>query len=146
MRVLTVQQPAAGAILALGKVTENRTWATAYRGPVAIHAGKAIMPPGHPFWRFAPYRSALAAATAQQRDALDHRGVIIALADLVDVHEAASTSCCSPWGESEVFAVHWMLENIRPLAVPVAHKGGLGLRHLDEAVEAAVLREVNNAR
>ncbi len=136
-----MQQPAAGAIAALGKRIENRTWGTSYRGPIAIHAGASIMPPGHPFWRFAPYRTALAEATASQRDWLDHRGVIVALADLVDVHECASPACCAPWGESAEFSVHWVLENVRPLSTPVKLRGGLGLRHVDEVTQLAILRE-----
>lgn len=143
MRVLTVQQPAAGAILALGKTTENRSWGTPHRGPLAIHAAAATMPPGHPFWRFPAYRSALAAADAYARDQLDHHGVIIALAELVDVHPS-NGSCCSPWGEhNHPWNVHWSLEQIRPLRTPIALRGSLGLRMLDERTALAVLREVD---
>jgi hypothetical protein len=41
MKALTVCQPWAHAILHLGKDVENRTWATTYRGPLFIHAGKS---------------------------------------------------------------------------------------------------------
>ena len=48
MRVLTVRQPWAWAIVHGGKDIENRTRnvAGAYRGPVAIHAGLAFDPAG----------------------------------------------------------------------------------------------------
>lgn len=64
------------------------------------------------------------------------RGAIIGVVDLVDVHVAWLVSetnrCCeSPWGE---FAegptkpvVHLVLENPRPLEVPILCKGRLGL-------------------
>lgn len=140
--MLTVQQPAAGAIASLGKVIENRTWGTQYRGLIAIHAGLREMPDDHPFWEFRPYKTALAAATAHQRDALDHRGTIIALADLVDVHQAEPMSgswCCEPWGEHGIWSVHWVLENIRPLRTPIKIRGGLGLRGVPGDVASRVL-------
>lgn len=39
MRVLTIHQPYASLIANGEKWTENRTWFTEYRGPLAIHAG-----------------------------------------------------------------------------------------------------------
>jgi hypothetical protein len=39
MKVLSVRQPWAGLIVEGVKPVENRTWATRYRGPLAIHAG-----------------------------------------------------------------------------------------------------------
>lgn len=41
MKALTVCQPYAELIARGDKVIENRTWATNYRGPLAIHAGKS---------------------------------------------------------------------------------------------------------
>lgn len=38
MKVLSVRQPWAFAILALGKDVENRSWTTGHRGPLLIHA------------------------------------------------------------------------------------------------------------
>jgi len=42
MRALTIRQPHAGLIVAGVKNVENRTWATRYRGPIAICASKAM--------------------------------------------------------------------------------------------------------
>lgn len=39
---LSIRQPWAWAILHAGKDIENRTWATSFRGPVAIHAAKGM--------------------------------------------------------------------------------------------------------
>ena len=41
MKCISVRQPWAWAIVHAGKDIENRTWATSYRGPILIHAGKA---------------------------------------------------------------------------------------------------------
>ena len=40
MKTLTISQPFASLIAFGEKFVENRTWATRYRGPIAIHAGK----------------------------------------------------------------------------------------------------------
>jgi hypothetical protein len=40
MKALTISQPWANLIASGLKFVENRTWATSYRGPLAIHAGK----------------------------------------------------------------------------------------------------------
>ncbi len=39
MKALTIHQPYASWIVDGAKWVENRTWATGYRGPLAIHAG-----------------------------------------------------------------------------------------------------------
>lgn len=49
MKAISIQQPWAWAILHAGKDVENRTWRTTYRGPVAIHASKAVDPEGSAF-------------------------------------------------------------------------------------------------
>jgi len=41
IKALTVCQPYAELIARGEKLIENRTWATDYRGPLAIHAGKS---------------------------------------------------------------------------------------------------------
>ena len=41
MKALTICQPYAELIARGEKEIENRTWATSYRGPLAIHAGKS---------------------------------------------------------------------------------------------------------
>lgn len=41
MKAITVCQPYASLIASGGKLVENRTWPTRYRGALAIHAGKS---------------------------------------------------------------------------------------------------------
>jgi len=42
VKVLSVRQPWAWAIVTGLKCVENRTWRTAYRGPLAIHASQRV--------------------------------------------------------------------------------------------------------
>lgn len=99
MRILTVRQPWAWAIVHGGKDVENRVRNIAgdYRGPVAIHAAKAWA--GDP-WQMLGGSRALADAhrVARDSDGLSwperHRGMddalgsVIGVVDLVDVHDA----------------------------------------------------------
>ena len=46
MKVLTLTQPWATLVAIGAKHIETRSWATSYRGPLAIHAGKGLGPVG----------------------------------------------------------------------------------------------------
>lgn len=111
MRVLTVRQPWAWAILSAGKDVENRSWTTAYRGPLAIHASMRPDPPGT--WDFprgvcVPEKEDLAL------------GAIVGIVDLVDAVERSRSRWFSgPYG--------WVLRNPRSLVRPLRCKGMLGL-------------------
>ena len=160
MRILTVRQPWAWAIIHGGKDVENRTRGIAgyYRGPVAIHAAA----------------SATATLTeADERLLLDHDvdgkvdgwmggepiegGVILGVVDLVDVHHADDSNCaapaplhravdghwerpCSLWAEPDAY--HLVLESPRALAEPIPCRGALGLRRLDDSTTAAVWSQI----
>lgn len=166
MRILTVRQPWAWAIIHGGKDVENRVRNIAgdYRGPVAIHA--AI--------------GATAELSGAQEDfLLEHDvdgkieqwlegepiegGVIIGVVDLVDVHTASviggcgriirdceehPSGCrahCSPWAfgpSTKGWFHHLVLANPRPLAEPIPYKGALGLRRLDADVVAQITEAI----
>lgn len=157
MRILTVRQPWAWAIIHGGKDVENRVRNIAgdYRGPVAIHAGLAFDDSG---LASRPLREAWVAAGGHAATGgwgNRHRGVIFGVVDLVGVHEGHNTerdrmravrSCyragkrfgpCSPWAQPDSW--HLELANPRPLAEPIPFKGALGLRHLDEETASRVL-------
>ncbi|WP_279367373.1 hypothetical protein [Microbacterium testaceum] len=152
MRILTVRQPWAWAIIHGGKDVENRVRNIAgdYRGPVAIHA-------------------ALARATAGDAQVVAHRvltkrraslvdwstgqahGVILGVVDLIGAHRAFGDNpggrnlCgyngqCSDWAEPR----NWHLELTRPraLAEPIPYRGALGLRHLDDDTTAHILAQI----
>ncbi|MER7522606.1 hypothetical protein ABTZ44_07530 [Microbacterium oxydans] len=163
MRILTVRQPWAWAIIHGGKDIENRVRNIAgdYRGPVAIHAaiGKTAD------LNDRQERMLLAADEGGRGgigDWLDGEpiagGVVLGVVDLVAVHRAegseagitadmirgsnrfALNGACSPWAEAN--AHHLVLANPRPLSEPIRYRGALGLRRLDEEtiarIEAAI--------
>ncbi|MBK8256457.1 MAG: ASCH domain-containing protein [Polyangiaceae bacterium] len=115
MKVLTIRQPWAWAIIWAGKDIENRTWNTHYRGPLAIHAGLRIDKDVE-----LPRR-----VRAPDPDELEC-GAIIGVVELVDVVERSR----SKWFEGPMGLV---LRNPRPLARPIICKGRLGLWDLTPA-------------
>ena len=149
MRILTVRQPWAWAIIHGGKDVENRVRNLAgdYRGPIAIHAGLAPVA-----WdAVSDVRKILGrdAFTESSDGWAAAHGRIIGVVDLYAVHHAESchgrtvveevnpnlirghhAPTCSPWAELHVW--HLCLTNPRPLANPIPYKGALGLRHLDQ--------------
>lgn len=137
MKILTVRQPWAHAIIHMGKTVENRPWGTDYRGPVAIHAGKQIDPAG--------FEQILEITGFDVPDDLT-LGAVIGVVDLIDSH--STDSCieqqhdgdwlvCSRWAERG--GKHLVLANPRPIH-PVPVKGALGLRELADEFELPVLR------
>lgn len=136
MRILTVRQPWAWAIIHAEKDIENRQRSLGgYRGPVAIHAGLQVDedPTERESW------TTLADALMLRPDAHSEmpRGAILGVADLVGVHEDDSAECyyCSGWAD---YGWHHVLAHPRPLSEPIPFKGALGLRRLDAATIALI--------
>jgi hypothetical protein len=160
VRILTVRQPWAWAIIHGGKTVENRprNIAGGYRGPVAIHAGKNF-DYERPSDRFL-------AEYARRPIAGRETGFIIGVVDLVDVHLSKPSSSnthtgqpvcfddhtrvghvCSSWAQE--FAApggfHLVLANPRPLTEAIPYTGALGLRDLgtrDPATVLAINRQI----
>lgn len=136
MRVLTVRQPWAWAIIFQGKDIENRSTniAGAYRGPIAIHAGSKY---DKASWKM--YKETAPTSPAHIGESLKDAvyGQIIGVVDLVDVHrsvpgdrgnDAHCNSTCSPWAfDTSVY--HLVLANPRPIQ-PIPYTGFLGLRKI----------------
>lgn len=152
MRILTVRQPWAWAIIHGGKTVENRTrnLAGSYRGPIAIHAAKewddAVT--WNPSW--ATVLAAMKTDGAEPFDApwQKNRGVIIGVVDLIDVHAALECmtqdhdgdwKVCTEWSERAGY--HLVLANPRALDEPMPWKGGLGLRRSPLSVHGDALVE-----
>lgn len=144
VRAITVKQPWAWAIARGGKMIENRSQGTKYRGPLLVHAGKAWSDRGAadgrvraawPGREAAPLaRSVCVVGADRALHPVFHSGAVIAVAQLVDSHPDAG--CCRPWGESsyteaggrERTAVHHLvLEDVVALPEPVPCRGALGL-------------------
>lgn len=118
MKALTICQPYAHLIVIGEKRVENRTWATRYRGPLVIHAGKSLAWMGD---------------TPRTPDMAF--GAIVGLCDLVDcidIDEPGSFLLARdkyPW-----FADHehvegpycFVLNNVRRFDVPIPWKGTQG--------------------
>jgi hypothetical protein len=128
VKALTVKQPWADNIAHSTKRTENRTWATKYRGLVLIHAGLAEDRTPLPGWAVPFNRPNV-------------RGAVVALARISDCH--FDSGCCRPWGEPEVY--HWALANVSTLPTPVPCKGRLGLWAPPADVVTAVLEQEREA-
>lgn len=153
MRVLTVKQPWAWAIVHAGKDVENRGVAWQYRGTVAIHAGlafdmSALEHPGiraaverHPGARMAgdladhPFGASPTAFGIPM-----HRGMILGTVNLVGAH-VAEDDCCpgNVWADRSPGTVHLRVRNARPFALPIPDVfGRLGLWRPDGALEELI--------
>lgn len=154
MRILTVRQPWAWAIIHGGKDVENRVRniAGSYRGPVAVHAAQATDFYG---WRAFEADALIDENPVGRIGTTDIRGAIIGVVDLVDVHVARAAASgrlvnwaahtkpgekCSPWADWD--AHHLVLADPRPLTEPIPYRGALGLGRLDDEtiarIEAAI--------
>ncbi len=95
MKAITILQPWASLIACGAKKIETRSWATKYRGPIAIHAGKAWTMYMREFTYRDPFHSALWPNMTKEelmlngygRTRLLPLGSVIAIADLVDCEE-----------------------------------------------------------
>lgn len=152
MRILTVRQPWAWAIIHGGKTVENRVRniAGGYRGPVAIHAAKGLGPWNETEGALQAVHL-LTGVDARPQLVNGPRGAIIGAVDLVGVHSFAEcdrypVGMCSPWAEPDAW--HMVLANPRPLAEPIPYRGALGLRNLavnDPATTAQILAQIGAA-
>lgn len=160
MRILTVRQPWAWAIIHGGKDVENRVRNIAgdWRGPVAIHVAKQEDEEAYSVpvlrdaleARYRTWSPRGALARMRSEPAPKYFGRIIGAVDLTDVHHAHSCPkhgqdapwpLCSAWAESGDL-YHLVLANPRPLASPIPYRGALGLRRLDEETIARVTAQI----
>ncbi|WP_051743025.1 ASCH domain-containing protein [Kitasatospora sp. MBT66] len=126
---LTIRQPWLAAILAGDKTTENRSWLTRHRGPVVLHAARALARDGQadPLVRAALARPGAPALTT---------GALVATARITDCHR--DTGCCRPWGLPGLW--HWTLTDVQDLPDPIPAAGRLGLWRLDPGQHALLHR------
>lgn len=113
MKAISIRQPWAYAIFYLGKDIENRTWRTAYRGPLLIHASKRWSTYGHSW------------LVSHMRLDVPHRdkhvlGAIIGMVDLVGcISFSGSRWFQGPYG--------WVLKSPLLFEEPVPYRGMPGL-------------------
>ena len=128
MKALTIHQPWAWAIAAGHKRIENRTWGTAYRGPILIHAGRS--------------RNSLDAGRAFiERLGLDvpltHLlafGSIVAVA-MLDRCLPVSAVSDDPFAEGPIC---WMLSDVRAVR-PIPLNGAQGLFYVPDQIASRLV-------
>lgn len=126
MKVLSVRQPWAHALLHLGKDVENRSWSTQHRGPLAIHASTRPDPAGVHWAR---------ATGLVDVDTLP-RGVILGVVNVCDVVREHP----SPWANPDVY--HWTISDPVPLLTPIPWRGVLKVMNLPEDITTRIVADL----
>lgn len=134
VKALSLLQPWATLIAIGAKTIETRSWATKYRGPLAIHASKGLPKKGLPWHE--SFDKALA-ETGINGLMECPRGAVIATCKLVDcvktevIAGALQGTNELMFGDYEPGRYAWILEDIKPLPEPIPAKGMLGLWEWD---------------
>jgi hypothetical protein len=154
MKAITLHQPWATLVAIGAKQIETRSWGTAYRGPLAIHAGKHTgyikMKGADYLCDEEPFYSVLMNAGFVWTSGPLPLGCVVATCNLVDVKridEAIAFPACQSYsahgrtwslGEQErafgnyaVGRYMWLLEDIQMLPVPIPAKGSQGFWEWD---------------
>jgi len=143
MKTISLWEPWASAIAKGIKLIETRSWKTAYRGPLAIHASRTKDHVGFIYWPEVReyYVDAGITDPSQLRF-----GEVVAVCDLVDcvptqelIRSGQVTSQEGHFGNYEPGRFGWKLENIRPLVRGLSWRGSQGFFGIpDTAIEAAL--------
>lgn len=160
MRCLTISQPWASLVAVGAKRIETRSWKTAYRGPLAIHAAKGFPGEAKRFcesrlvqeslgWQYEPSWNAVAVKAKTI-----HIGCVIATCELVECKEILSSMpvglptfyqgryMIAPpapefhFGDYTPGRYGWLLENVKMLPEPIPAKGALSLWEWEEPTHA----------
>lgn len=132
MRGLTLAQPWASLVAIGAKQIETRSWTTAYRGLLAIHAAKHVPSSSRSLLDREPLRSALL-RNGLRGDRTLPRGAVVAVACLVDVAptETARADAVARGelhlGDFAPGRYAWYLDQVRRLPTPIPCRGALGL-------------------
>ena len=160
MKAITLTQPWATLVAIGAKQVETRSWATSYRGPLAIHAAKGLKSVGgykgladlvdsEPFFR-AFVQHGLAQRHSDPEDIIQElpMGAIVAMCVLVDcVHAAHWAHYHGISDQERAFGDYadgryaWLLADIKPLPEPIPAKGALGLWEPDTLTQMAIKRQ-----
>jgi len=124
MLTLSIRQPWAWLIVNGYKPVENRSWATAYRGPLLIHASKQAAFDPADMRRFRQEMRQTGLVIPANLPA----GGIVGIADLVDCVTVCDDPADADWHEPGQYA--FILRNARPLPFLPA-PGKLRLFQLD---------------
>jgi len=132
MKAISLTQPWATLVAMGAKEIETRSWSTAYRGRLAVHAAKGLKLVGGKdglltLCMQSPFREAL-------HDAGDvlPLGAVIATAELYDIRATSYIADAISrrelaFGDYSGGRYAWLLRNVELLPEPVQCKGALGL-------------------
>ena len=136
LKAITVQQPWAWAIAAGIKLVENRTWATNYRGPLAIHAGKTVDTDSVAMVKSMLVELGVVKSLEEPapHPHLKATGAVVAIANLTGICEDSARCYCGPW--AAIGPKHWQLKDVDAFDEPVPARGAQGLWNIDLAVPA----------
>jgi hypothetical protein len=136
MKAITVYEPWAMLVAIEAKKIETRSWATRYRGTLAIHAGK-----NWPSWAKLlllrkPFRSVLFSMGLHYPEALP-LGAIVAICDLegcfrIDPGPLLISNQEKAFGDYTPGRFMWMLENVKRVNPPIPAKGKQGIWEWNE--------------
>ena len=152
MRGLTLWQPWASLCASGAKRFETRSWGTSYRGELLIHAAARLPPrssysadPAKPVELTVPVVEAMIEALGMSEFERLPRGCVVAVARLAEVERIQNEDSMrqplmrafgmslararSEWlfGDWTPGRFAWLLEDVRPLDVPVRCAGARGL-------------------
>ena len=135
-RALTVRQPWAFAIAAGAKDVENRSWPTAHRGWLAIHASST---PADAAEGARCAQLLAAAGVAPPAAPQLPRSAVVAV---VFVHDVLPPQrpVASAWAQRGCF--HWLLRDARALGAPVPCAGQKNVWALSDDVSAAIAAQL----
>jgi hypothetical protein len=145
-RALSLTQPWASLVALGAKRIETRSWFTAFRGPVAIHASKLFPPGCREHCLDEPFLSALDGARAEALP----RGRIVAVARLVECFRfgddpLAGRACAEHEGDFGDYSpgrFGLVLADVVALPEPIPARGMLGLWALNDELRAAVAAQI----
>ena len=143
MKAITLTQPWATLVAIGAKQIETRGWATAYRGPLAIHAGKGLGPVGglrelEELCNRVPFRSVLRQHLKRGPNGGNWLqpdlplGKIVATVELYDIRPTAEfigeiSVQERAFGDYSAGRYAWLLRNVQMLPAPIECRGALGL-------------------
>lgn len=144
MRAISLWQPWASAIAAGVKTIETRSWATAYRGQLAIHAAKRWTRAEDEFWLSFVFDDPKSSASeAFTRIGINSSqqlplGCIVATCEIYDCLSTSSDDDAKKlaahpqsedeanWGNYSENRFAWLLRNVKWLPTPIACMGRQG--------------------
>ena len=142
MKTISLLQPWASLVAIGAKKIETRSWHTSYRGPLAIHASKALPYKNHDLIYREPFWTAFKSEAIDKGSALLPTGAVIATCKLVDcIKIIGRTSIAGKivatrlldrqeiegnelaFGDYTPGRYAWILEDVRQLPEPIPATG-----------------------